>query len=141
MVWGIRTQLPWWCAFGHSAPGHRASGYSVSGYHASGRSCYGIFVPDEEGQGINLLDAAHVFRTKGVKADDAWTTPAMVPCVQTQLPRHNASRRSCQGTTHSDAAVKVQRIQTQLSRHNTSRRSSQGTTRPDAAVKAQRVQM
>jgi len=52
-------------------------------------------VPDEECQGINLLDAAHVFQTQGVKADGIWMTPAMIPRVQTQLSRHNTSRRSC----------------------------------------------
>jgi len=56
------------------------------------------------------------------------------------MPRHHASRRSCQGATRPDAAVKAQRVQTQLARHNASRRSCHGATRPDAAVKAQSVE-
>jgi len=75
-AWGVRTQLPRWSAFGRSAPGHRASG----------GSCYGIYIPDEEFQGINLLDAARVFRTQGVKViffrtesvkANVWTTLTM----------------------------------------------------------------
>jgi len=120
-AWGVRKQLPRCCAFGRSAPGHRAAG----------SSCYGIFVPDEEGQGINLLDAARVFRTPGVKKDGVRTTPATVPRVQTQLSRHNASRRSYQGTTRPDPAVKPQRVRTQLSTHYASGRSCRGICLPD----------
>ena len=136
IAWGLRMQLPWWCVFRGSVPGHHASGRSASGHCASGRSCYGIFILDEECQGINLLDAACVFQMQGVKEDGVGTIRAMVPCVQMQMSRHNASRRSCKGTMRPDAAVKAQRVQTQMSRHNVSRRSCQGTICPDVAVNA-----
>jgi len=115
MVWGIGTQLPWWCAFRCNMPEHHASGCSVLGHGAtggsapghcaSGCSCYSIYIPDKECQGINLLDTVLIFRTQRVKAGGIWTIPATVPHVQTQLSRYKMSRCSSQCTTHPNAAA------------------------------------
>ena len=72
---------------------------------------------DEEWQGINLLNAVCVFRTQGVKADGIRTTPTMVPHIQMQLSRYNASRCSCQGTTRPDTAINAPSLRTQLPWH------------------------
>lgn len=115
----ILMQLPQHLSSGQEVSGHSPSGHSCHGTThpdtavkatSFGRSCYGILLPDEECQGIRLLDIA-----------------ATAPYVQTQLSRWLHLDTAVMAYVFWMGSVRVFTFWTQLQGYHTSRHNCHST--------------
>jgi len=90
---GVRTQLPRHIPWRRGVPGHLPSGCSCHGITrtdaavkatAFRRNCHGIFLLDDESQGIRHPNATRVLQTQSVKANVFRTRSVRAFTIQTQ---------------------------------------------------------